>query len=42
MVSNSAKTRVRRRLRRKKMGKSNKPLRRKGTPKFPVHPEPEE
>ncbi len=42
MVSNTAKTRVRRRIRRRKLGKANKRLRRKGTPKFPIHPEQEE
>ncbi len=42
MVSNTAKTRVRRRIRRRKLGKANKRIRRRGlTPKFPIHPEQE-
>jgi len=37
MVSLTAKTERRRKIRRNKTGKANKRLRKKGTPKFPIH-----
>jgi|GEM_PF-1380096 len=39
MVSDSTKTRRRRAIRRRNAGKANKRLRKRGTPKFPIHPE---
>jgi len=38
MVSKTSKTRSRRAIRRRNAGKANKKLRKKGTPKFPIHP----
>jgi hypothetical protein len=37
MVSNAQKTKTRRKLKKAKMGKSNRKKRLKGTPPFPIH-----
>ncbi len=39
MASNSKKKEVRRKMKKAKMGKSNKKKRSRGMPPFPIHPE---
>lgn len=38
MVSNGAKLKTRKKMKRTKAGKANKKERRKGVPPFPIHP----